>query len=160
MVRTLRDRLLEDNAPCVGMVAEVQRVIDLRVRPEDKHTWSPALSLQIEADPDQEGATLIRALIGPEPAVWTGIAFGYMALFTGVLFTVTFGVVQTSLGQPAWAFWIAGLLLLGFVGMWFFSRAGKQLAAPQTVVLRHFVEEALGLSAEEHARTDADPYHS
>lgn len=140
------------------MVADVQRVIDLRLPPEEKHLWSPALGLQIEANKEGEGS-VVHALIGPEPAVWTAIAFCYVALITGLLFTVTFGAVQNFLGQSPWAFWIAGALLLAMVGVWWVARAGKALAAPQTIVLRHFLEDALDLDPSERARTDSDPYH-
>lgn len=159
VVRCIQARLALPDCPCRGFVAELQRVIDLRMPPEEKHLWSPALGLQIEADPEQEGGSVVHALIGPEPAVWTAIAFCYVALITGLLFTVTFGAVQNFLGQSPWAFWLAGFMLLAMLAVWWIARAGKVLAAPQTVVLRHFLEDALGLDRSQRELTDADPYH-
>lgn len=159
VVQRIQRRLAAADAPCRGFVAEKQRVIDLRVLETDKHLWSPALGLQIEADEERGEGSVVHALIGPEPAVWTGIAFCYVALITGQLFTLTLGCVQKFLGQYAWAFWISGALLLAMIGVWFVARAGQKLAAPQTVVLRHFLEDVLELDSSQRARTDADPYH-
>lgn len=156
VVARLQAWLARPDCPCRGMVAAMQRVVDLRVRPEQRHLWSPALGLQIEED---EQGTVIHGLIGPEPGVWTCIAFSYVALATGLLFLLTFGFVQLSLGQTAWAFWLAAVLAALTATVWFVARAGQRLAAPQTAELRHVVEDALGLSAAEHARTDEDPYH-
>jgi hypothetical protein len=158
VVRRFQQRLALPDSPCRGMVADLQRVIDLRVRPEDKHLWSPALGLQIEPAEDGEGA-VVHGLIGPEPGVWTGIAFAYVGMATGVLFLLTLGTVQWSLDHQAWAFWLAGLLLFGIASVWLVARTGQRLAAPQTAQLRHFLEEVLELPREEQARTDADPYH-
>lgn len=159
IVQRIQRRLAAPDAPCRGFVAEKQRVIDLRVPEQDKHLWSPALGLQIEADPKQDQASVVHALIGPEPAVWTAIAFSYVALITGLLFTVTLGFVQKFLDQYAWSFWIAGGLLTAMVVVWFVARAGQRLAAPQTTVLRHFLEDVLELDESQRLRTDLDPYH-
>jgi hypothetical protein len=80
-------------------------------------------------------------------------------LITGLLFTVTFGLVQNFLGQSPWAFWIAGVMLLAMLVVWWVAQAGKVLAAPQTIVLRHFLEDSLGLDRSQRELTDADPYH-
>ncbi len=160
VVQCIQARLALPDCPCHGFVADVQRVIDLRIPQKDKHLWSPALGLQIEADREQGHGSVVHALIGPEPAVWTAIAFCYVAMITGLLFTVTLGAVQNFLGQSPWAFWIAGALLLAMLGVWFVARAGKQLAAPQTVILRHFLEDALGLDRSQRELTDVDPYHN
>ena len=159
VVRRVQERLARPESPCWGMVAELQRVIDLRMKPEEKHLWSPALGLQIEPD-EESGGAVVHGLIGPEPAVWTGIAFAYVGLFTGLAFLLTLGAVQWSLGYTMWAFWLAGLLAIGVGGVWVVARTGRKLAAPQTAVLRHFIEEVLELPREERARTDEDPYHA
>lgn len=159
VVHCIKARLAQPDCPCRGFVADVQRVIDLRMPAEGKHLWSPALGLQIEADTEQGRGSVVHALIGPEPAVWTAIAFCYVALITGLLFTITFGAVQNFLDQSPWAFWVAGGLLLAMLAVWWIARVGKQLAAPQTIVLRHFLEDALGLDRSERELTDADPYH-
>ena len=44
------------------------------------------------------------------------------------------------------------------VGVWWVARAGQKLAAPQTLVLRHFLEEVLQVDESQRLRTDADPY--
>lgn len=159
IVRRVQERLGADDCPCRGMVADLQRVIDLRMPPEDKHLWSPALSLQIEPEPDGAEGSVVHGVIGPEPEVWTGIAFAYVGIGTGLLFLLTFGSVQLVLDHTPWAFWLAGLLAVAMASVWLVARTGKRLAAPQTVVLRHFLEDALELGPNERRHTDVDPYH-
>ena len=101
---------------------------------------------------------MVHALIDPEPALWTAIAFCYVASITGLMFTLTLGFVQKFLDQYAWAFWVAGALLVGMIAVWFVARAGQKLAAPQTTELRHFLEGALELDESQRLRTDVDPY--
>ena len=158
VVRRFQERLAHPDCPCRGMVADLQRVIDLRVRAADRHLWSPALGLQIEPAEDGEGS-MVHGLIGPEPGVWTGIAFAYVGMATGLLFLLTLGSVQWSLGHDAWAFWLALVLVVGVASVWLVARAGQRLAAPQTAQLRHFLEEVLDLPRQERALTDEDPYH-
>lgn len=146
------------DCPCRGMVADLQRVIDLRVQPEERHLWSPALNLHVEPAEDGDGS-VVHGLIGPEPGVWTGIAFATVGIGTGLLFLLTFGTVQLSLGHSPWALWLAGILAIALLAVWAISRTGKRLAEPQTVVLRHFLEDALELDPDERRHTDADPYH-
>ena len=158
VVRRVELRLGQEGTPCRGYIAAQQRVVDLRVLEADKHLWSPALGLQIEEDPEVEGGSIVQGLIGPEPAGWTAIAFCYVSIIAGLLFTLTLGVVQKFLGDYAWSFWIAGALMLSMVGVWWVARAGQKLAAPQTLVLRHFLEEVLQVDESQRLRTDADPY--
>lgn len=157
IARLQRD-LNAPDCPCVGMVADLQLHFDLRIPPAERHLWSPALSGYFE---DQEkGGTMLHGLIGPNPSTWTAVAFSYLALFTGILFLLTLGGVQLFLENSPWALYLAGILFL-LVGVnWVIAQAGQKMAADQTAVLRHFLEDTFHMGPEEHSRTDADPYHA
>ncbi len=157
VIDRLRKRLNEPGCVCRGLVAEEQGHVDLRVRVEEQHMWSPSLAMEITDDGG--GGAIIRALIGPNPAVWTMVAFSYLALTTAALFLFTFGGVQLLLEQQPWALWAGGLALVLVVVVRIGAVFGRRLAAPQTAVLRHFLEDCFELGSGERQQTDQDPYH-
>ena len=157
VVQRIRTSLLEPDIPCIGMIAEKERVIELRIAPADRHYWSPALGLQIEPAEDGDG-TVLHGLIGPMPGVWTMLAFATIALGTGLLFLLTFGSVQLILDKDPWAMWLAVLHVILLIVVRVVAGQGRRIAAPQTVVLRHFLEDALGLDRSAQERTAAEPY--
>jgi len=157
-LRLLQARLDDPQCPCVGMVADLQLHYDLRIRQTERHLWSPALSGHFEDN--DEGGTVLFGLIGPNPSVWTAIAFSYLALGTGILFLLTLGGVQVFLGKNPWAFGASLALLVLMLVAWAIAQAGHKIAAPQTTILRHFLEDTFDLNAREHQRTDEDPYHA
>jgi len=140
------------------MIADLQMHYDLRMPQDQRHLWSPALSGHFE---DKEGGgSVLHGLIGPNPNAWTAVTFSYLACGTGILFLTTFGGVQLFLGKNPWAFWASLVLLFFMLIAWLAAQAGQKIAAPQTATLRHFLEDTFQLDAEEHQRTDNDPYHA
>lgn len=153
----LQARLAEETCPCVGMVADLQLHFDLRMPPPERHLWSPALGGHFEAR--DEHSSILHGLIGPNPSAWTAVAFSYLACITGILFLLTLGGVQVFLGNYPWGFGGCAILLL-FMGIaWVISQVGQRIAAPQTFVLRRFLEETFHLDPETLRRTERDPYH-
>jgi hypothetical protein len=139
-VARLRARLAEDGCPCRGMVADQQRHVDLRVHRAEQHLWSPALAMEIRDR--EEGGSRVHALVGPNPSVWTMVAFSQLALITAALFLFTLGGVQLLLDRPPWALAAGGAALLLVAAVWLAARIGQRLAAPQTALLRRFLEES------------------
>lgn len=153
----LQKDLDRPDCPCVGVIADLQLHFDLRIPKADRHLWSPALSGYFE-DREQGGAVL-HGMIGPNPSTWTAVAFSYLALFTGILFLLTLGGAQLFLNNSPWGLYAAGFLLV-LVGVnWLIAQAGQKMAADQTALLRHFLEDTFLIGPEEHLRTDEDPYH-
>lgn len=151
----LRRRLEEPGCPCRGLLADQHRHVDLRVPHEERHAWSPALSMEIREG--AAGGAVIHGLVGPNPAIWTMVAFAYLAFATAAAFLLTFGGVQLLLDESPWALWLGGLALLLVAAVWIASRVGQRLAAPQTAMLRRFLEDAFELGAAEMAESDRDP---
>ncbi|MBT30662.1 MAG: hypothetical protein CMO01_13465 [Thalassobius sp.] len=120
--------------------------ITLRVRPEDRHFWSPQLNLTFEET--EEGETIIRGLYGPNPQVWTMIFFGYATLGVAFFFILMYGMTQVTLGKEALILWILPVIAVLALVLYLISQFGQKLGVEQTFILHHVFEEAMG----EHVR--------
>jgi hypothetical protein len=116
------------------------RNIDLLIRVEERHFWSPWLSLQVTRD---GAVTSVAGRFGPHPHIWTGFVFLYALLGFGGLVGSMYGWAQIVLEQPPWAF----AALPGAMGLIAFVYGaefiGKGLAAEQMYVVRDFVWDAM-----------------
>ena len=153
-----RQGLERSQCPCRGEIADRHGVVELRVLERDRHFWSPALSLTVADAADGQGS-VVHGVVGPNPEVWTMFALSYIAMFTLSSFAGTFGLVQWWLGERPWGLWAFAAVAVIVVLMVATSRVGQRLAAPQTAMLRHFVEEVLDAPEAERAVTELDPYH-
>lgn len=135
-------RALEvDDAPCAGKVLTDFAV--LRIRPDQQHYWSPELTLQLHSE--LEGGTLVRALFGPRPAVWTGFACFYVfALFVSLM-ALLFGLSQMSLGMSPLGLWLLPVPLALIVAAIATARFGQHLGSAQMSVLRQFLDQSLDI---------------
>jgi len=156
-VEHLANLVQGDHPDYVGRIAKEQRHAELRIQTDQRHLWSPTLSVDLSAA--ETAGTEITGLIAPHPNVWTAVAFSNLALVTGILFLLTFGGVQLWLEESAWALIAAAILMVLLVVVYLIAQAGQRLGAPQAVHLRHLLEQALAAPREEIARTDDDPYH-
>ena len=115
--------------------------IDITVAREDRHRWSPCLHLELCA----EGAgTIVHGIVGPHPSTWTLFAFTYGSMILVAAFGLMTGLVQWSLGLPAWGFWLVPLCGLGLLGMYMLSQLGRRFAAVQTRMLMGLIHGAVG----------------
>tara|TARA_R110002072_G_scaffold232062_3_gene389417 strand:+ start:563 stop:1042 length:480 start_codon:yes stop_codon:yes gene_type:complete len=138
--RRLESQLARSECPCQSSV--VGKHIEVTIRDDLRHFWSPHLSLEL--NPDADGSVL-AGLFGPSPNVWTLFlaAYGFLALtafFSGIL-----GLVQVSLGDPAWGLALAGGSILACALPYAASQVGRSLAAEQMEELRRFLRESLSL---------------
>lgn len=118
--------------------------IIVRIRPDERHFWSPQLSLSFEVDEEDDSFTIIRGLYGPNPTVWALFTYGYVAL--GILFTFLgmYGFSKYSLGQDHTVLWslpiLAGLALVLYI----IAQFGQKLGAEQMFTLHHVFEDSVG----------------
>ncbi len=152
-------RLERPDCPCRVMKSEAHRMIELRVLKHERHFWSPALNVTVQKDDAGDGS-VVEGLVGPNPNVWTLFAMLYMGLVTFTMFAAIFGMVQWSLDEWPWGLWVTAGLVLALALLYGLSQVGQRLAAPQTAMLRHVLEDALELPEAERAITDYDPYHA
>jgi len=118
---------------------------------EERHVWSPQLSLDVERHP--EGAR-VRGLFAPRPSVWTFYVTAYAALGFGGLIGLVFGTSQLSLGMEASALWSVpfALVLAGLV--YGTAWIGQRLSRDQLDALEGFIHTTLDdLCTDESATT-------
>jgi hypothetical protein len=130
--------LKKENAPVVGVV--IPDHIILKVLPDQRHYWSPQLSLSIEI---KNNTTLIRGLYGPNPTVWATFFFGYAILGIIVLFTGMIGLSQWYLGLYPYWLWAIPICIFLFLILYLIAQAGQKLGAQQMFELHHFYEEIM-----------------
>lgn len=124
------------------VIESVPGYVTLKVNQEDRHFWSPQLSLVLEESEDGNG-TEVNGLYGPNGNVWTLFAFGYMALGILITFISIIGFSQRSLGMECKILWTLPFLIGGLVILYFISQFGQKLGAEQMFTLHHAVERIL-----------------
>ena len=134
-LQTLR-MLLDSDPGCLrGQVFRKHAVLE--ICDQARTFWSPYLTLEVEGEPD--GAA-IRGRFSPHPHVWTMFMGVYIMLAIIALGGLSYGIVQLTLGQPAWAFLIvpAAVAMFGFV--YGATLIGQGLGAEQMYTMRSMVD--------------------
>lgn len=133
-VNQMRAQLRDEFRECTTSAG---RCVDLFVSDEERHFWSPHLSVQVE---EEESGSRLYARFGPHPEVWTMFVFLYSAVGFAALLGVGWGYAQWISGRPPWALLVvpgaaavAALLYLG-------SRVGQRLGRDQMSALRTRLE--------------------
>lgn len=115
--------------------------IVVNVPPAQKHFWSPHLDVNIE--PQMEGGTTVRVLVGPAPTVWTLFMFFYALFILMFLGGLILGYSQYILHKPTSWFWLVPLSVVLAGALWGIGLIGKNTGKAQTRQLIHFIEKAL-----------------
>ena len=136
----LESQLARAECPCRSSV--VGKHVEVTLRDDLRHFWSPHLSLELNQDP---AGSVLTGLFGPSPNVWTLFLAAYGFLGLTVFFAGILGLVQLSLGEPAWGLALAGGSLLACALPYAAAQVGRSLAAEQMEELRRFLRESLGL---------------
>jgi hypothetical protein len=128
-----------------GCSAEIlPNFIVMNIRLQERHFWSPQLSLSFEADEEDNSFTVIRGLYGPNPTVWAFFFYGYAALAVLVTFLGMYGFSLYSLGQDATILWALPVLAAAAVMLYVVAQFGQKIGAEQMFTLHHFFEDAIG----------------
>ena len=133
-----KSRMAEKDAPVCGVV--IPNHIVLKILPDQRHYWSPQLSLSLEI---RDHATLIRGLYGPNPAVWASFFFGYAILGIIALFASMIGLSQWFLGINAYWLWAVPICLFLSLILYLIAQAGQKVGAQQMFDLHHFYEKTM-----------------
>lgn len=134
----IANRLADADSPCEGVMAGHH--VELLVRPDERHFWSPWLSVDVLSHPD---GIEVRCRFGPHPHIWTGFmsAFALLA-FTG-LAGLVFGCTQLLIKQAPTGL-LAMIPALGLsLALYWASLVGQRLGAPQMQHLYSFLRAAL-----------------
>lgn len=118
----------------------VKPLVVISLPDEEKHFWSPELSLDLE---EKEDGTEIRCILGPHSSIWTMFATFYgFAILVGVAGLV-WGFSQLTLGMSAYGFWLVPLSVVLIAGAYAIALTGQRLAYDQMLLLRSFIKETL-----------------
>jgi hypothetical protein len=134
----LQERLKRPECGCRADVYDYQ--IEIRITDPHHHYWSPELNLLIDRQDDSKAR--LHGKFGPGAHVWTLFMAGYAAFgmvgAAGLLIVFS----QWTLGGDLWGVWF---ILAGVVGcalVYFGSRIGQRLAAPQMRDIRKLIYDA------------------
>lgn len=118
----------------------------LRIPEEERHFWSPRLTLSIDATED--GKTRLSGIYGPNANVWSIFIYGYLLTGSVGLFSGILGAVQWHLDEMAWGLWIFFASVAIAVGLYLLAQFGQKLGAAQTFQLHQLYESAMGRRVE------------
>lgn len=121
----------------------MQDHITIRINRDQRHYWSPQLSVLMEREAD-DTETKITGIYGPMPNVWTLFAISYLAIGVLLIFISIIGSSQYALGQEAKILWALPALLFLGISLYIISQLGQKLGAAQTYAIHYFFEEAIG----------------
>jgi hypothetical protein len=133
-----RQRIDAGNQPC--RLSLLERQVEVSVRAEHQHFWSPFLNMLVYPD---EGRTILRGKFGPNVNVWTF----FLALYAILSLTGTTGFIaatsQLQIGEAPTGFYLtaACLVLAGLV--WLAGQLGQRLAHDQIEHIHAYVHEVL-----------------
>ena len=111
--------------------------IHIKIRPEDRHVWSPQLDLSFEQD---ENEVIVRGLYGPNPTTWAFFFFSYVALGILSLFIGMWGLSLYSLDQDAQILYLIPIFAAIALVLYIISQTGQKLGAQQMFDIHHFYE--------------------
>ena len=142
VVKKIKKGLSKPTSQCTGMATN--GFATLRIPEQDRHYWSPQLSLMMEDMEEKEG-TLLRGLYGPAPAVWTMFVFFYALIGFAVVVLLVIGFSRLSLDMSAAILWWVPVLLVILLSLYLVSFFGQKLGHDQMETLHTFLENSLGL---------------
>ncbi len=139
----LKESLTKDPSGLTGKF--VKPLVVISVAEEDRHFWSPELSLDVE---DKAGETEIRCTLGPRSSVWTMFATFYgFSVLVGIAGLVL-GFSQLKLGMNTYGFWLVPVSIVLLAIAYGIALSGQRLAYDQMLELRSFIKKTL---KEKHA---------
>jgi len=113
----------------------------------DQHYWSPQLVISIEETPD---GTEMRGLYGPKPSIWTMFVFFYATIGFSIIIIAIIGFTNITLDKSAQILWLAPILILVFLSLYFTSHFGQKKGHDQLITLHNFIEKSTGFTIDDH----------
>ena len=118
----------------------VKPLVVVSVSKENRHFWSPELSLDIE---EKENGTEIRCTLGPRSSLWTMFATFYgFSILVGIAGLVL-GFSQLTLGMNAYGFWLVPVSIILLASAYGIAITGQKLSYEQMLELRNFIKKTL-----------------
>lgn len=132
---------LEDSTDLVGLISEGYCVI--KITTEDRHYWSPQLTITLDEELDDEEHITVRGLYGPKPSVWAVFFMAYAALGVLAMFVGVFGLSQMMLEKPAPILWFIPVFAAIALVLYLVAQGGQKIGAEQMFRIHHFYESVM-----------------
>jgi len=126
---------------CGCVIDAIPDHIVLKVNKDDRHFWSPQLTIILE---DSDQGSMVRGRYGPNGNVWTLFAGAYFACGVFITFISIIGFSRKSLGMDAPILWVLPFLIVLTIVLYLASQFGQKLGAEQMFDLHHTAQEVLG----------------
>lgn len=120
--------------------------ICLRIREQDRHFWTPRLTLSIEETDD--GHTRIEGIYGPNANVWSLYLYGYLITGSFGIFAACLGYAQWIMDKHPWGLWILTGLGIIAISLYVSAQFGQKLGAQQMFMIHQAYESAIGTMVE------------
>ncbi len=128
------------DAPCKGTVRG--SYIALFPKEEDRHYWSPHLSITLD-EVEEKDMRMLRGLYGPHPSVWSMFMLFYVFLSVMLLIVTIVGLANMSLGLSAMILWLVPVGLILFLTLYLIAYYGQKKGHDQVEIIHHFLETVL-----------------
>jgi len=112
-------------------------------RSEDKHYWSPHLSITLSQSEEEPEKTKISGLYGPAPEVWTMFVFFYAVIGLAIVIVTVIGLASRSIGESSAILWAIPILILSFGSMYAVSYFGQKKGHDQVEGLYGFMLQVI-----------------
>lgn len=123
-------------SPCA--VHLLDRQVEMTVRAEQRHFWSPYLKVLLE---EEAGQTTLRGTFGPNINVWTMFVAAYAVLSLVGAVGLFIATSQLQIGQSPSGVWLSAACLLLSALVWTAGKLGQRWAHDQMVQIHRFVHE-------------------
>ena len=105
---------------------------------DQRHYWSPHLSITIESDEDNPDTTILRGLYGSAPSVWTMFVFFYAIMALAIVIITVIGLANRSIGESSSILWALPLLFILAASIFATSYFGQRKGHDQIEIIDEF----------------------
>lgn len=124
----------------------------LSIPEEDQHYWSPEMQIEVSDNASESEDyefekevknTTIRCVVGPKQSIWTMFVFGYALAGVVIFFGGLYGLVQSSLDNPAPFLWCFPIGLVMIVTLYTAAAYGRKKGHEQMNHLIRFLYHSI-----------------
>lgn len=133
-------RALRESHNQTLVVKNVGHHLMLSVVGDERHLWSPWLSIEIH---EHDAGALVQGRFSPAPALWTGVMLTWIAITTLSFFALMIALAQYLTKSAPTALWALIPLSLLALALYASSQLGQRLAQDQMHLLYDTLTQTL-----------------
>jgi hypothetical protein len=140
VLKDFKDTFNSDICPYFSKIVGHHLVLDIPEK--DNHFWSPQMHVEVEKISDDK--TLLKALLGPKPQVWTFFMFLHFAVAIAFIVFLVIAYSNYTLNKD-YSFALTMCIVLPVLWLLFyvFGQLGKKKGYKQMQGLHDFLMESL-----------------